>query len=827
MKRIIYPKLLAFIVLLAGVSLRAGAQALEPSTGSLGGTILDSVTRQPVPYATVVLLAPSPLNKQLTGAIADEQGRFMLEHLVPGPAQLRVSYVGYSTRTYPVRLTAESINLGSVHLFPEALRLTEALVIGTRPVVEVRPDRLVYNADQDVTNAGGTATDVLRKAPLLTVSGDGKVQLRGSTNFKVLIDNKPSQALVHNLAEALRSIPADQIKSVEVITTPPASYDGEGTAGIINIVLKKKAEEGLNGRAGLSSSNRNTYVSLGLNFQKRKLSVTSSAHTGRWYGPLESSRERTDFSVQQANGLPAQLRQHSVGTLGGGWVFGTLGFDYTPGSYHHLSLTSTVNGFSGDERPLLVNQYAVGDPSLSQVFTRDTRNISAGFTGELTGTYTRTFAQARREWSLLAQAARTDGTFGYELAQYTGLTVKPLEQASYRERSRGQIPGYTFTLQTDFTQPVGTTHTLNLGLKAILRRTSSLASVDTLDPARGIAFTRAPRRTTNFHYSQQVQAAYATYAFGIGKHLKASLGSRLERTALSADFHASTPFTPQNYLSLLPNGTGTYEVSEATSVRFAYSRRITRPFSEYLNPFVDRSNPQNITYGNPNLAPELTDSYELSYATTVARTATLNLSASVRHTNNAIEAVRLATAIPGVTEQTFGNVATNTFYQLNLYGSVKLRPEWEVSGGGDVYYLVRQIPVLHSERHGLVAGLSLNTSYKFPKELTGQAALTATSSAPEIQGRGPANLYYSFGAKKSVLQQKLDITLNITNPFANYWPLYTTTTTALFDEQLKVYSFQRTMRLSISYRFGLQQQNKLRKEIRNDDVKSGGKSHGM
>ncbi|RYY09572.1 MAG: TonB-dependent receptor, partial [Cytophagaceae bacterium] len=248
-----------------------------PATGSLTGTVLDSLTRQPVSYATIVLLPAAPPDKPITGVAADDAGKFALTKLPAGTFRVRVSYVGYGTRTRTVTVTSGAAALGIIRLPAAATALTEAVVIGEKPVVEVRPDRLVYNADQDVSNAGGTAQDVLRKAPLLAVDGEGNVTMRGSGNFKVLVNNKPSPTLARNLAEALKSIPAEQIQSVEVITTPPAKYDGEGTAGIINIVLKKGTKQAANGRLSASSGNRNSNFNSSLNFRQGKVNFTSSA----------------------------------------------------------------------------------------------------------------------------------------------------------------------------------------------------------------------------------------------------------------------------------------------------------------------------------------------------------------------------------------------------------------------------------------------------------------------------------------------------------------------------------------------------------------------
>jgi outer membrane receptor protein involved in Fe transport len=828
--------LLPGLLLLLGSAAHAQAPAAAPAlagTGSLTGTVLDSLSRQPVAYSTVVLL-PATGDKPITGVAADDQGHFSMAKLTAGTFRLRASYVGYGTRTRAVTIGPGATAVGNFLLPTAAQALGEAVVIGQKPVVEVRPDRLVYNADQDVSNAGGTAQDVLRKAPLLAVDGDGNVKMRGSSNFKVLVNNKPSPTLASNLAEALKSIPADQIKSVEVITTPSAKYDGEGTAGIINIVLKKGVDQGVNGRVGVASGNRNTNFNSALNFRKGKFGFTSTASAGAWYNPGESSRERITYSPLGIDTLRQNGTTHNLG----GWYYGTVGLDYDPAEHHSFSLAGSVDGYGGNSKQDLFSRDAANFAVANPLYTRASKNVFGGLIVEGTGTYTRTFTTARKEWSVLGQYALNNGTFGYDFDQYNNSPVTlEQSQANYRERSRGRTPGHEYTFQTDFTQPFGDKRTLELGLKAIFRRTGSVADVEGLTLGQTPDFVTLAGRSTDFSYAQDVQAAYATYGFGVGKKLSASLGGRVERTALSADFRTSGTGFERSYVTPLPNGNARYAFSDATSLRFAYSRRITRPYIDFLNPFVDRSDAKNISYGNPDLDPELTDSYELAYSTTL-KTTTVNAALSVRHTGNAIEQVRFLTtsplaplpasvvADPSVTAQTFANVAANTFYQFNVYFSAKPLPKWDLSLGPDVQYIVRRSPALNAERKGFAAGVNVNTSYKLNKGFTVQGFLFGSTPMPEIQGRGPANLYYQLGMKKTFLQEKADLVLNFGSPFNAYWPYRSTTTTASFNERSEYRAFQRSFRLSFSYRFGQAGQTKQRKAIQNDDTKSGGSKQG-
>jgi len=775
------------------------------------------VSRQPVAYATVVLLPASPGGSQLAGATTDAQGQFALPKVVPGSFRLQVSLVGYASHTQAVVVASTTTTLSPILLAPVAQQLGEAVIVGRQPLVEVQPDRLIYNAAQDISAAGGTAADVLRKTPLLAVDGAGNVTMRGSTNFKVLVNNHPSPALAQNLTQALKGLPADQIQSIEVITTPAARDDGEGTAGIINIVLKKGTSRQVNGHVGASGGNRATELTSALGFKRGPFTINAAASTGTWYEPDQLTRRRLGFLALGTDTLTQSGRRINSGK----WYNATFSLDYDPAEHHHFALTGTRSGYQGQGQRDLFNQLVSPDIALNQLFTRANTEYVGNTGSELTGTYTRTFAQARREWSVLAQYARNTGTFGYAFDQFTNSTVALAPgRADYRERSQGRTPGQEVTAQTDFKQPFGKASTLEVGLKAIFRRTGAVATVEDLTPGQTPDFTAVAGRGTDFSYAQDVQAAYASYATALSRKLTTTLGSRVERTGFSAEFRASgASLAARSYLSLLPNESLNYAFRQDTSgLRLAYSRRITRPYIDYLNPFVDRSNPQNSTYGNPDLAPELTDAYEVSYNTLV-HAAPVVISGTVRHTGNAIAAVRLPTSTPGVTAQTYANVASITYYQLTLYGTAKFTKQWEVNGGPNAQYVVFLSPDRELLRRGFSAGMNVDTSYHFAHKFTAQASLSGSLPTPSLQGQGGASLYYTMGVKKTLLGEKADVTLNVTNPFNDSFPNRSSVTTAFIDERTEYRSYQRAFRVSLNYRFGQEAPAREHRKANNDDLK--------
>ncbi|MCU0391697.1 MAG: TonB-dependent receptor [Thermoflexibacter sp.] len=259
----IYKSLLSvLIVLLAGLQF-ATAQA-PTGKGKISGVVLDSTDMKPVSFATVTLTLGNS-QKPISGAVADDKGEFSITKIPLGEYNVAISFIGFKTLNKTVSITDKNsnINLGKIFIFPAVTELKEVTIEGKKDLIEEKVDRTVYNADQDKTSQGGDATDVLRRVPMLTVDLDGNVSLRGNQNIRVLINNKPSSIMASSVADALRQIPADQIKSVEVITSPSARYDAEGSAGIINIITKKTTMKGLT--LGINSSAGYRGSMLGLN----------------------------------------------------------------------------------------------------------------------------------------------------------------------------------------------------------------------------------------------------------------------------------------------------------------------------------------------------------------------------------------------------------------------------------------------------------------------------------------------------------------------------------------------------------------------------------
>ena len=818
-------------LLLAVLSPELQAQTTNPAasaslkgTGVLRGRLRDAATQKPIEYATVTLL-PLSGTTPLASTTCDDQGRFELKNLPKGSFRLQLSFVGYQPRIENVNITEQATDLGALALTAAAQKLGEVTVTGQRPLVETKPDRLIYNAEQDATNAGGTATDVLRKTPMLNVDVEGNVQLRGTSNLRILINNKPSAMLAGNLAEALRQIPADQIKAIEVLTSPSAKYDAEGSGGVINIVLKKNSLQGVNGSVGASGGNRNQGLNGSLNVRRGKLGVNTRLNGYRNSYPYRSSLSRTDFTPAGDGQLEQRTTSNRVGTGG----YGQVELTYDPSPLHSFTLSANGNLYQSRSPQRLFNQYA-GIPGRDTLYSRDILQRYEGRNYDFNAGYTRTFGEAhpRREWSMLVQHTRSNNDQQYSLEQYhaDNIAAGPLE---YQERSTNLARNLETTLQTDYTHPLSEKNTIETGAKAILRQVSSDYSLDTLLVAEQPDFMRSPRRSNAFDYHQNVLAAYGTYNFALGKTYSFILGTRLEGTAIEGDFSASDSRFSSNYFNVLPNLNATRNLKKpGQTLRFSFSRRIQRPNIYYLNPYVNQTTPNNVNYGNPGLSPELTNSYELTYSTFGKKTS-LNASAYVRRTGNSIEQYNRYNEALARTETTYGNLATNATYGLGLFGSLKPVEVWNISGNLNTDYTRLHSIALNRTSSRLNLGMNFNSSLKLGKAYTVQGYGGFWTGGVQLQSRYSGYAYYSLGLKRTLLKEKADLTFNATNFLQPGREFRTSTVTDQFSSYNVSYQYMRTVRLSFNYRFGKLDNNGQRqhRSIRNDDSKGSGSTGGQ
>ena len=326
--------------------------------GKVAGTLVDSISKKPLDYASVSIFratGTAPIN----GVLTDEKGNFKLDGIHPGSYKLRITYVGYPDKFVTGVVTTDSKpdkNVGTIVVAPSAKALKGVEVTGTAALIENKIDKIVYNAEKDITAAGGNATDVLGKVPLVTVDINGNVSIRGDQNIRVLINGKPSGATSTSLSDVLKAIPADQIKSIEVITSPSAKYDAEGSAGIINIITKQKNVSGFSGSVSGGVGTRQNNGNINLGYNKNRFSLTANLGGNLTWPQTSTIDQQLDFGTTNStsHGTSRVSRHASNSSINANYEFNAfnsinttfklLDFNFNTNGQTHTSGTNPVLG---------------------------------------------------------------------------------------------------------------------------------------------------------------------------------------------------------------------------------------------------------------------------------------------------------------------------------------------------------------------------------------------------------------------------------------------------------------------------------------------------
>jgi outer membrane receptor protein involved in Fe transport len=792
-------------------------------TGRIAGTLLDSTTAKPVPFVTVALLNAE--GKLLTGVAATDSGTFILDKLAMGTYRLTMSFVGYQTKTIDkLTLTAEqpTLKLGQVRMATGANTLNEVTVTGIKPMVEDKGDRLVYNAEQDITNAGGTAIDVMRKVPMLTVDLDGNLKMRGSSNIKVLINGKPSSIMARNLAEALKQMPANTIKSVEVITSPGAKYDAEGSAGVVNIITKK-ALKGQNGSVNATAGNFNSSVGVKWSAKGEKLGFSTSLNG--WSNRNVSWNETTRTALDAATNQPESVlftRNERDNTGYGG--YGELSLDYDPDTTNRINFSANAWGGNFPNNNTLLTQLTVGK-AIVQNFTRDVQFRNPYGNTEFNLGWTKSFRQPGKEFSILTQYSRMPDNYYYDLTQRN----RGSEVPTYLERSVNMSRNNEYTAQTDYVLPFEhkgrrdtLSYKLELGAKGIMRQIGSEFKIDQSLTGNPADYQFDPTRSNDFAYTQRVAAGYVSMRLESKKHWNLTGGLRYEYTGIDGDFITTQTRFTTNYGNVIPSLTVAKSFGKHT-YKVSYTQRISRPLIWFLNPYINYSDPKNLQQGNPLLAPELTHATELSYNTYNDKGMSFNVSAYWRQTNNSIEWLQTV-GDDGVSLNRPENIGRNASYGLNSNLTMQPSKELNFSLGLDLTYLDLVSVALRQSNAGVVWSTNGNASYKLPKDWTLQVNGNYGSGWVGLQFNAGGYYWYSLAAKKELMKKRADLTFAANNPFNQGVHQRSEGFAPTFVSESRFFWISRSVRLTFAYRFGqMSSGGKQSKKISNDDSKGGGR----
>jgi outer membrane receptor protein involved in Fe transport len=735
-------------------------QAPAPKPGKLSGSIVDSKNK-PVSYATITLLKKD--SSVVNGDLTKEDGSFKIESVDLGEYLLRINLIGYAEKYIDeINITPESLEkrFDKIKLSPSSQVLSEVQITGEKAMVEMSIDKKVFNVDKNITATGGSAADVLQNVPSLSVDAEGNVSLRGKDNVTILIDGKPATLLGGDAASALQSLPASSIANVEVITNPSARYDAQGMSGIINIITKKDSRLGFNGIATLGAGTRDKYNgSLNLNVKKDNwnLFLNSSYRQNRNYNRTTNTGI-FDSGDTMFYSFDDNLRMFD------GW-FNTIGGEYTFNEYNTVTLTQNLNKMRWGNK----------GHSIYQLFKDSTRrertsdNIGGPLSSSTSLNYKHKFAKPKQEITTDVTYAKTWVERTQEFRTYRfDKDSKPVNGDIIQEGT-GSGSNANINAQVDFTTPfLNKSDRLDLGWKSQAFWFESEGK-PTIDTGQGEVLDRL--LASVYDYQQQIHAGYASYNDKRGKWTYQG-GLRLEYAGYQGN---ATVFYPKDtvlngeyqFLSLFPSAYLSYQITDKQSVHLSYTRRTDRPGFFSLMPYVNISDLQDTSTGNPLLIPEFINNVELTYSRQFEKGHNFIGSVYYQYTKNLIERYRRSDSATGGTFSQPQNLASGTTYGLELIGKLQLLPIWDATLNFNFFQtdINGQNVDPSLQNSGFSWFGKVNTNVRLPKGFSLQ--LNGNYEAPEIEPQGTEKAVYFIDAaiRKSFLNNKASLVLNVSDIF--------------------------------------------------------------
>jgi len=783
---------------------------------ALKGIALDSADHKPIEFATINLLNVVT-NKSVGATYTNDKGFFEINPSAKGSFQVQISSVGYHEKHITVKITDEqpTITLSTVHLRSNVRQLDDVVVTASRQLVEQKSGMLVYHAEKDITNIGGTAADVLRKTPVLKVDADGNVSMRGSSNLKILINGKYSGQMARSPADALNMIPADMIKSVEVITSPSSRYDAEGAAGVINIITKKGTDS-ISGAVEAVASNWEQAFNPRLAFSSGKWNVNFFAHAHRLQRKQEANLLRSSFG---SNNDPYQLQQQSYLNNVMPHGMSEVSVDYQGDSTTLLSLSATgwLGNWASDVRQ---NNTVTSSSSVIQQFQQETITNDATNLGYfLSLSYSKKMKRVGQELSLIGlYEDNLKDDFDYDTYHRNNQGI-----LFYREKNDNHMRTKETTFQLDYTHPLTRDgkNQLEAGAKTILRDVTSEYATLASTGINPNVLNPVASRTDVFDYGQDILAAYLQLKINLPKKWFIQAGVRSETTLIHGRFEVLNQSFRNNFYNFVPSATLTKTINVANSLNLSFTQRISRPSIIDLNPNIDARDSRNLEVGNPDLRPEASNQVELTHTLSTDGGFFFNTSLYGRKTNNSIENI-IRVDNEGISISSKQNVAANEQYGVNLSTSFSIMKGVTLESNARLGYMNFNSVALNIQRRGWGSGININTTFKLKNNYTIQAFGDYDSQAVTLQGKEADWFYYSFAVKKEWPKRKVTMGLSTVNPFSESMSRTRTVIASGFTSDNTTRYYNRAVKLTLLWKFGGQARQVGRKTAGNDDLKSSG-----
>jgi len=798
------------------------------------GLIKDSLTNETIPYVTIkIVSADNPAN--LVKAVAtDENGRFSFTMNKSGKYIFLSEYIGKKTYSKEIEIgNIKTIDLGNIEMSDNAQALNEVVVSAQKPLVQVDLDKITYSMESDPESKTNNVLEMLKKVPMVTVDGEENIQLKGSSSFKIYMNGKPSNMISNNPKDVLRSMPANTVKDIQVITDPGAKYDAEGVTGIINIITQKNSSMGgytanLNARI----DDRGGFGGGGyLTMKVGKIGFNGGYNYYKWkqptsdvYGFLEDLRNISDANNNK------YLYRNGTSKYNGNSQYGSGELSYEIDTLNLINVG--FNRYHGNSKSKSdwFNQMFDINEDLYYKYNQQGNNKSTYGGTDLNVDYQRTF---KKKDQLLTASYRFSVNPNDSEADVNILDViGNIPQGAINNRQYSDADQKEHTFQVDFVTPFGKVHSLETGLKYIIRLNQSNSGRENLNPDG--TWVLLDRVEDKFRHEQDILAAYGGYSAKF-KKWGLKTGVRYEATWLNAKYPKNTVQDfKTDYSNLVPSATVTYQIKPAQNIRLGYNMRISRPGIYQLNPYQNNSDASFVRIGNPELDAVKSHSINSNYGFFTPKL-NFNMNISYNFENNGIE--QITTREGNVNTTTYDNIGKRKGLNMSAYVNWsitdKLRFYSNIWGGytdvkTNIEASTAPSDYQNLSNHGFQGSFYGGAQYSFPKAFRVYANAGVFSPHIGLESKGSTFSFHSFSASKGFMNERLTFRAFVQNLFQKDREFTNKQTTPIFYSETRNTNRMRSFGLSVSFRFGEMkaQIKKTKRGITNDDGMSGGDQGG-
>ena len=711
------------------------------------GVLMDKNLGEGEPFATVRIFKQGETTRPVSMFLTDKDGNFSREVNGKGKFNIIFSSVGKEDLSKSIELSGNgTLNLDTIYIKENVNELSDVAIVAQKPLVKMEVDKMSYSVAEDEDAKYSTVLDMLRKVPMVTVDGQDNISVNGSSSFKVYVDGKPNVMFSSNPSLIFKSMPASAVKNIEVVTNPGARYDAEGASGVLNIVMNRmdtKAMESMNGYNGtirVSAGNRSIGGGAFVSGQQGKFSYSGNLMENY------STPGTTDVEMEQKNGDGSILTSAAT-KVKIPFTMGNVSLGYELDDMSSVNATFSLTSFNmkNDGHTTTSQTGGLYGNGFNYVNDMKMRNKKTSFSGNVD--YQRFFNKERTKSFVLTYQLDYSPSKMEQNNRFSNTEMAVIDLTNRNSVNKEHTTDHT--IQADFTTPLGQNNKLSLGSKLMMRRADS-------DAKYYLADVYDERSSMDYLYKNTILAGYSEYT-GQWDKLGAKAGLRYEQTWQNVEYRLGQGQNfSTSYGSLVPSASLSYTLAPTSNIGLTYNMRISRPGISYLNPYVNRADPNSLSYGNTDLDVEKSHNISLVYNLYSTK---LMLNVNVHHnfTDNAIEQYSFFDGT--LLNTTYGNIVKRHQTGVNVYANWLLAPKTRIMLNGGLNYNDMRSSVLDLKNSGWQGNMMAGLQQTMPWDLKLGAYLITSTKSYTLQGWSSGFNILTANLSKSFFNDKLSVSI--------------------------------------------------------------------